>query len=305
MELYIGTLVIACIPVALFLISRRLLKSVKSVKDKVVLITGASSGLGEECAKVFYENGAVIVLCARRKAELERVRQSLLDNPKITADPKRIILQELDLEKSGYLNTIVQRIISKTSTIDILINNAGVSYRGVAHETELSVFSKLLKVNVLGTVELTTSVLQHMIEKESGHIVNVSSVQGKIAIPYRSAYAASKHALHAYSDSLRAEVSSKGIQVSVIAPAYIRTNLSVNSVTSSGEKHAVMDATTAKGMHPRYVAQVILSMVKDEKREVILAPFHHRLAIILRAVYPSMYFRIMNMRATKEENSYA
>lgn len=93
----------------------------------------------------------------------------------------------MDLEKSGYLNTIVQRIISKTSTVDVLINNAGISYRGMAHETELSVFSKLLTVNVLGTVALTNSVLQHMIEKESGHILNVSSVQGKIAIPYRSA----------------------------------------------------------------------------------------------------------------------
>lgn len=139
-----------------------------------------------------------------------------------------------------------------------------------------------------------------MIQSNKGHIVMISSVQGKIAIPFRSSYAASKHALIAFSDTLRAELANTNIKVCVVSPGYIKTNLSVNAVTGDGSNYGILDSTTASGLSPDKVARSIaLSILKNDK-EVLLCPSIHKLAIFLRIMAPGLYFYIMKRRAIKE-----
>jgi len=127
--------------------------------------------------------------------------------------------------------------------------------------------------------------------------VNISSLQGRIAIPHRAAYAASKHALQAWSDSLRAELACYGVGVLVVSPGYVKTELSRNAITEQGTSHGEMDASTEKGYSASWVAERVLEAVQNGRHEVVLAPLHHRLAILLRAIFPSFFFYLMARRA--------
>jgi len=267
-----------------------------SLAGKVVVITGASSGLGEALAHEFYKNGCQVVLCARRKNELDRVRIDLLKKHPTVPTHHPIIIP-LDLSKVEDIPKCVDQILALTGHIDILINNGGVSHRGSVLETKLSVDMEIMQVNYFGTITLTKAILPSMIKRSSGHIVSISSVQGLFAIPDRSAYAASKHALQAFNDSLRAEVNKHNIQVTMVSPGYIRTQLSMNALTGNGEKHNVMDANTTKGYEPEYVAKKVLNAVLDGKKEIVVADFLGRIAIILRRYFPSLYFIVMAKRA--------
>lgn len=138
-----------------------------------------------------------------------------------------------------------------------------------------------------------------MMERNSGQIVVISSVQGRIAIPFRSAYAASKHALQAFYDTLRAELINTNISVCVISPGYIKTNLSINALTGIGLKYGIMDETTLTGMEPEIVANSIkLSIIKNDK-ELLLSPVLPRIAIIIRVLFPNIYFYLMSNRAKR------
>lgn len=145
------------------------------------------------------------------------------------------------------------------------------------------------------------AVLPSMIKNKSGQVVFVSSIQGLVALPERSAYCASKHALQAFSDSLRAEVASHNISVTVVSPGYIKTELSMNALTGSGSKHGEMDATTESGYSPEFVASEIGRAVVQKKKEVIICTLLPRVAIFLRKYLPSMYFSVMVKRAKKAQ----
>lgn len=271
-------------------------KGYNELVGKVVVITGASSGLGEALAHEFYKHGAQVVLCARRRQELERVRTDLLHTHcKDTTHPPIII--PLDLNDSSNLQNHVDKILSITGRIDILVNNGGISSRGKVKDTSLDVDKKIMAVNYFGAVALTKAVLSDMLKKKQGHIVFVSSIQGLIALPNRSAYSASKHALQAFADSLRAEVTSDNISVSVISPGYIKTQLSLNALTGSGKVHGEMDHTTESGYSPEYCAQEIVKAVAQKRNELVLSSLFPRIAIFLRNFFPFLYFIIMDRRA--------
>lgn len=142
-----------------------------------------------------------------------------------------------------------------------------------------------------------------MVARKSGHIVTVSSVQGRIAIPHRSAYTASKHALQAFMDALRAEVAADNIKVTVISPGYVATNLSLNAVTGDGSNYGKLDQTTATGMKPRSCAIAVFDAIVRGDREVVLAPLIHRIMIAVRVLCPWLYFVIMNHRASSAKKS--
>ncbi|MBN3281342.1 DRS7B reductase, partial [Polyodon spathula] len=184
--------------------------------------------------------------------------------------------------------------------VDILINNAGISYRGTILETDIQVHKQVMDINYFGAVALTKALLPSMVQRRSGHIAVVSSVQGKIAIPFRSAYAASKHATQAFFDCLRAEVEQFGIEVSVFSPGYIRTNLSVNAVTGNGSNYNVLDKNTAEGRDPHDIAMVMLNCMSRKKKDVLLAGVLPTLAVYFRTLCPSLFFIIMASRARKE-----
>lgn len=141
-----------------------------------------------------------------------------------------------------------------------------------------------------------------MVSRKQGHIVFISSIQGLIAIPERSAYAASKHALQAFSDSLRAEVTKSNILVTTISPGYIKTNLSVNALTGSGSSYGQVDETTENGYSSEHVAQKIIKAVVEKSKEEVISPFVPKVAILLRKYFPSLYFMIMAHRFQKNQS---
>ncbi|XP_055373860.1 dehydrogenase/reductase SDR family protein 7-like [Condylostylus longicornis] len=268
----------------------------KSMVAKVVLITGASSGLGEALSHTFYRAGCKVILAARRELELKRVYKDLLalkvEGPTCVPD-----LVVLDLEDLSGIPEIINKVVERHNRIDLLVNNGGISVRGDVLSTSMEVYNKIMTTNFLGSVALTKAVLPSMIQNTEGRIVFVSSVQGKFALPFRSAYCASKHAIQAFSDSLRAEVVKYNIKVTCISPGYIKTSLSNNALTGDGSKYGQMDDSTANGTHPSVMANYIfLSILKDEK-DVIFAQKTAKLAYWLKFLFPTAYFWIMQKRA--------
>ncbi|XP_070810952.1 dehydrogenase/reductase SDR family member 7B isoform X2 [Pituophis catenifer annectens] len=271
------------------------------LKDAVVVITGATSGLGKECAKAFHAAGSQLVLCGRSAERLQGVLQEL----SAAADPLKNGHKHhtvvFDLSDIKTVVSAAKEILSCVDHVDILINNAGISYRGTITETAIEVDRKVMETNYFGPLALTKALLPAMIKRRKGHIVTISSVQGKISIPFRSAYAASKHATQAFFDCLRAEVEQFNIEVTVVSPGYIQTNLSLNAVTSDGSQYGVMDKTISEGKTAADVARLVLNAVGEKKKEVLVAPgFLAALAIYLRPLFPTVFFALMARRARKE-----
>ena len=257
---------------------------------KVVLVTGASSGIGRELAIQMVKQGMKVILAARSTEKLVELRNNLINSDKkgmTMFDPQVLTL---DLEDLENLKDKAEEAVKIFGSIDILVNNGGMSVRGGTIETQLSVHQRLMNVNYFGSLELTRQVASHMVAAGSGKIVLVSSMQGRLATPYRTAYAASKHALQAWADCMRAELSGDGVEVLVVSPGYVSTDLSRNALTASGSSYGQLDKTTEQGYSVQYVAQQILEGIMKGKKELILAPLHVRLAIILRVLLPGLYF---------------
>lgn len=266
----------------------------EELAGKVVMVTGASSGIGRELAVALNRKGARLLLAARSTDRLLELREELL-----ATGCGEVEVITLDLEDLLTLQDKAVQARQVWGRVDILVNNGGVSVRGGALETKLEVHKRLMDINYFGAVELTRHLAPHMISQGGGTVVNVSSLQGKLAVPHRAAYAASKHALQAWSDSLRAEVSSQGVSVILVCPGYVRTQLSSNALTGEGGRHGEMDPSTAQGYCPIWVAERVVQAMESGQQEVVLAPLHHRLALLLRVLLPSLYFWLMARRAGK------
>lgn len=268
----------------------------RMLNEKVVIITGASSGLGEALAHAFYSCGCKVVLIARRKEELERVKNSLLKTLQTGPTYPPTVLP-MDITNINSIPSEIEKIMDIYGKVDILINNAGISHRGEALNTKVDVDIKIMLTNYFAQIALAKAVLPCMVQQQSGYIVCVSSIQGKIAIPYRSAYAASKHALQAWCDSCRAELAEKNIKITVASPGYIKTALSLNALTGTGQVYGVMDKATQQGYSSEYVADCILKAVLKEEKDLIITPFAPKAAMYLRTLWPSLYYWIMQKRA--------
>ncbi len=232
-----------------------------NIKDKKVLITGASSGIGEAIALAFAEQGSALILAGRNMVELQRVKAACSQAQSVTT-------LQIDLADHDNIFTICDDLIKKEGTIDILINNAGVSQRSLAHETKFEVDKFIINVNLLGTIALTKALLPSMIKKGTGHIVVVSSLMGKFSSPLRTTYAAAKHGLHGFFDGLRAELYKKNIKVLMVCPGFIQTNVSINAVTGDGSKQNTMDNATQNGLPPSAVAKKIIKALNKNKEEI-------------------------------------
>ncbi|XP_077019447.1 dehydrogenase/reductase SDR family member 7B isoform X2 [Tamandua tetradactyla] len=273
------------------------------LQDAVVVITGATSGLGKECAKVFHAAGAKLVLCGRNRQALEELTRDLAASHASKAQTHSPCMVTFDLTDPSATVAATAEILQCFGCVDILIHNAGVSFRGTIMDTTVDVDRRVMETNYFGPVALTKALLPSMVRRRQGHIVVISSIQGKISIPFRSAYAASKHATQAFFDCLRAEMEQYEIDVTVISPGYIHTNLSVNAITADGSRYGVMDETTAQGQSPEKVARDVMAAVGKKKREVILADLLPLLAIYLRTLAPGLFFSLMASRARKERKT--
>ena len=255
--------------------------------QKVVWITGASSGIGEALALELAQAGASLVLSARRPEELERVRQST------RLPDERVMVLPLDVTKFELATEKAAEIIARFGRIDVMVHNAGVSQRSHVRDTELAVYQRIMDVDFFSTVALTKAVLPYMTRQKSGQFIVISSVAGKVGTPMRSGYNAAKHALHGFYDSLRSEVFDDNIRVTVVCPGYIKTNVSLNALDSRGGKYGQMDANQEKGMSAGECARKILDAAANDRKEVFIGGMTERAAIYLRRFWPNLLFKMV------------
>jgi short-subunit dehydrogenase len=223
-------------------------------KDKVVWITGASSGIGEAVALRVAARGARLVLSARNRGELERVAGACRE-----AGPAETLVLPLDMVDYDGMGTAVAAVIDRFGHIDLLLNNAGVSQRSFCVDTTFHVYRQMMEVNVLGQIALTQAVLPSMRARGVGHIAVTASVAGKVGAPMRTGYCAAKHAVMGFFDALRTEVAADGIEVTTITPGFIRTNVAKNALGGDGKAVGASDADIEGGMDVGECADVIVA----------------------------------------------
>lgn len=251
--------------------------------DKVVWITGASSGIGEALAYQFAHQGAKLIISSRKAAELQRVKQQI---------KSECLIIPLDITDAIAVENAVNTAISHYSKVDILVNNAGISQRSLAVDTQEIVDRKIMEVNYFGTINITKKVLPYMIKQGGGQIAVTSSLVGKFGFPLRSAYAASKHALHGWFETLQIELKPENnIFITIVCPGRIKTNISANALTADGSLHQQMDEGQAKGMTAEVCAQKILKSIYRQQREVYIGGADI-LMVYFKRYLPSLFYWI-------------
>ncbi len=261
------------------------------LKNKKVWITGASSGIGEALAYAFSKEGAQLILSARNEVELERVKSNC-------QGALSVEVLQLDIGDHDSIFTKAENLLNRIGAVDILINNAGLSQRSWAKDTDLSVTKRLLDVDLTGTIAVTKAILPSMIQHKSGQIVVITSVMGKLGAPLRSSYAAAKHGLHGYFDTLRAEVYDDGIRVLLVCPGFVRTNISINALTEKGNAQGTMDEATQNGFTPEEVATKIIKALHKGKEEIVIAKGKVLLATYLKRFAPRLLSRMVRRAKT-------
>jgi short-subunit dehydrogenase len=261
--------------------------------NKVIWITGASSGIGEALAYALARKGTKLILSARRKEELERVK----GNCPAESQPNIRVLP-VDLTQSSTLQLSVEAAIQLFGHIDILVNNGGVSQRSLIKETSTEVDRKLMEVNYFGAVSLTKYLLPHFIQRRQGHYVVVSSLTGKFGTPYRSGYAASKHALHGFFDAVRAEHYGDHIRVTMICPGFIHTPITYSALTGDGSTLNKMDEAQYKGKPAEWCAAKIAKAIESKKEEVYIGG-REVMGVYLKRFLPTLFSKIIRKVAVR------
>lgn len=258
--------------------------------NSVVWITGASSGIGEAVAlEVARHTNVRLVLSARREDELQRVAIQ-------TGLPaSAVLVLPMDMTDTESLIAHVETVRQRFGRIDYVFQNAGITQRSAVAATDLSVYKRIMDVNFFGVVALTKAILPLMLKQGNGHFVVTSSVAGKIGTKQRSGYCASKHALHGFFDSLRAETFDAGLRVTIVCPGYIQTPISVSALSGSGDVHGKMDENQQKGMVADAFARQLLKAVSQEKEEVYIGGTE-TYGIYLKRFLPGLLSRILRNR---------
>ena len=249
--------------------------------NKIVWITGASSGIGKALALELSKQNAKLILSSRNETKLNLVKSECENSSNVKILP-------LDLEDYKSLFSITEEALLLFDGVDILFNNGGISQRSLAKDTSIEVDKRIMDINYLGTVALTKAILPHFIKKNSGHFIITSSIVGKIGTPLRSSYSASKHALHGFFDSLRAEVFQNNIKVTLACPGFVQTNVSLNALTGDGSPQQKMDSATKNGLTSETFSKLLLKAVKKEKQEVYIGGFKEKLAVYVKRFSPKL-----------------
>lgn len=257
-----------------------------SFKNKVFWVTGASSGIGKSLVMELSKKDAYLIISSRNRKALEEVQNLCELSEKVRILP-------LDLEDYENLEKKVEKAISFFGKIDVLVNNGGISQRSFAKDTKISVDKRLMDINYLGTVALTKGLLPHFMKNKSGHFVTTTSIVGKIGTPLRSTYAATKHALHGFFDSLRAEHYNDNINVTLVCPGFVTTNVSKNALTGDGSPQNSMDSATANGIHPDRFATLMLKAIKNKREEVYIAGAKEKLGVYTKRFFPKLLSKMI------------
>ena len=240
------------------------------LKDKVAIITGASSGIGNATALALSKEGAKVAIGARRTDRLEELAN------KIKASGGQVFFQKLDVTKKTECDSFVKAVLDKWGSVDILVNNAGLMPLSFFKNLKVDEWDRMIDVNIKGVLYCTGAVINHMKEKKSGHIVNISSVAGRIVFPAGSVYCATKHAITAFSEGLRQEFSVRSkIRVTCIEPGVVATELT-DTITDESLSAFVEGAKKMEALQADDIANAIVYAVKSPEHvsvnEVLVRP---------------------------------
>lgn len=272
------------------------LRKLESLNQKVVWITGASSGIGEALAYAFAKKGALLVISARRDEELARVRGKC-------EGAKQVEVVVLDLEKTDELPKKVERVITKMGRLDILINCSGLSQRSFAADSSIEVYRRLMEVNYFGTVQLTLAVLPYFVRQNSGMFVAMSSVTGKLGLPLRTAYSASKHAVEGFFSALRAELWKTKIEILVVRAGAVKTHIAQNALRGDGKAFNKKDQIIENGIPADDCAKAIMEAVVEGRKELTVASPGERLLFAVNRFLPAVAFNLIKKLGDKGVDS--
>ncbi|HPF98255.1 MAG TPA: SDR family oxidoreductase [Mangrovimonas sp.] len=253
--------------------------------NKVVWITGASSGIGKELAIQLSQKNCQLILSSRTVSVLEEVK-TLCNNP------ENVAVLSLDLADYQSMETVVEKAWNLFGTLDVLVNNGGISQRSLISETSIEVDKKLMDVDYLGTVALSKALLPYFIKKKNGHFVTVTSLMGKFGSPYRSSYCGAKHALHGFFDVLRMEHEKDDIKVTLICPGFVNTNIAKNALTGNGSLQGTQDTATENGLSPKDFCTRMVRAIEREKFEVYIGK-KEVLGVYLKRFFPKLLHRFV------------
>lgn len=267
----------------------------RKIKEKVVIITGASSGIGKSCVEVFAKQGAKVVFCAR---SLEKIKQieSNLKQQKLEA-----IAVKADVTSEKDCKHLIETAVEQYGKIDVLVNNAGISMRALFKDVELEVIKRLMDVNFWGTVYCSKFALPYLLES-NGSIVGVTSIAGFHGLPGRSGYSASKFAMHGFLETIRIENLKNGLHVLIAAPGFTESNVRKSALTANGNPQGESPLKENGLMSAEAVAKAILKGIVKRKRNIILS-FEGKFSVLLQRVIPKSLDRIFYAYMSREHNS--
>ena len=253
--------------------------------NKVIWITGASSGIGKALAIELSKHNCKLILSSRREAELIKVKEAC-------ANSENVKVLTLDLANYMNMKTTVENAITLFGCVDMLINNGGISQRSPIIETAIDVDKKLMEVDYLGTIGLSKALLPHFVANKKGHYVVVSSLMGKFSSPFRSAYCGAKHALHGFFDALRLEHDKDNIKVTMICPGFVNTNVARNALTADGSQQGYQDEMTENGLDVNVFVKKMIKAIQKGKFEAYIGKFE-KFGVYVKRLSPKLIHKLV------------
>jgi dehydrogenase/reductase SDR family member 7B len=248
--------------------------------DKVCLVTGASSGIGKALAQKLNSMGANVILTARSRENLEIVRANC-------PDPNKIRILPWDLEQINTIENFARAVWNSFQHIDFVFLNAGMAIRDMILNTDMEMVYKVMNINFFSNVALSKALLPYMCEKKQGRFIVTSSLCGKFGIPKLSAYSASKHALHGFFESLRAEYKAEGIKVTMITAGLVKTDITLHALRGNGVVNGKMQASVAGGISPEICADEIIKAVVADKYEALVGGIE-KYSVLIKRFFPGL-----------------
>ena len=264
----------------------------KNLENKVVWITGASSGLGKALARECALQGAQVVLTSRRYDELEAVRVGLFK-------PERHVSIAADITDEAQVRHAHEQVLACKGRIDWLINNAGLSQRALIQDTTMQTERAIMEVDYFSQVFITKTVLPSMLKQQSGRVVFVSSVAGLLGTQYRASYSAAKAAIHIWANSLRAEVAQAGIAVSVVFPGFVNTDVSLNALNGEGKPQGYHDAATENGLAADVFAERVVASLMANEEYIVVGGKKEHLGVLVSRLSPSLMYKMIRKMKVK------
>ncbi len=265
------------------------------MKNKIVIVTGASSGIGKATALRFAQKGAHLVLAARSVAKLNILLEQL------TPFGVEVLIVPTDVSKEADCKNLMDKALEKFGRIDVLVNNAGISMRAAFADLELDVLKKVMDVNFWGTVFCTRYAMGSIL-KSKGSIVGVSSIAGYKGLPGRTGYSSSKFAMHGFLESIRIENLKKGIHVLIACPGFTASNIRNTALDSNGSVQGETPRDEQKMMQPEEVAKAIVIAVEKRKDRLTLTT-NGKLTVFLNKFFPKMVDKLVFNHMSKEPGS--